>query len=455
MTRSPVGPARGEAVRVRSSRASADDGATVALDDALLSGLAPDGGLYLPDRVPPLPDDWDAADGIGDLAARTLAPWWGDEASEVAPLLRDALSFPVPLRPISDGTYLLELFHGPTLAFKDVGARVMARLVSRALARRGGRATVLVATSGDTGSAVADGFAGVANVRVALLYPRGLVSDVQERQLTASRPNVRPFAVEGDFDACQRLVKAAFRDRDLQEVGLTSANSINVGRLLPQATYYLWADALARRDHGVREPLRFVVPSGNLGNLTAGLLAHDAGLPVARFLAAHNANRYLPDVLAGRRDRDQVAPTVRTVSNAMDVGAPSNAERLWARYGDRLRDHVDALSIDEAATYARMWRTWREEGVQVCPHTAVGLEALVRWRAAGEIGPAIVLATAHPAKFPAAFARATGSAPEPAEALEALRDVPTTVEPLVANDAALKRALLDDAGWSRVRTERA
>lgn len=431
---------RSQAVRVRSTRAR--EGSTD-LDAALLRGLAPDGGLYLPTEVPPLPADWDAAQSLADLAVRVLAPWWGDAEEDVAPLLRDALSFDTPLAALPGDRWLLELFRGPTLSFKDVGARSMARLAGRALAARDGRATVLVATSGDTGSAVADGFSGVPGVRVALLYPRGGVSDVQERQLIKARPGVRAFAVEGDFDDCQRLVKAAFEDASLRADGLTSANSINIGRLLPQMLYYLWG-ALQLRRAGETRPPYVVVPSGNLGNLTAGLLAAAAGLPVAGFLAAHNANRFLPDVLTGDRATDDFPATVKTLSNAMDVGAPSNFERLLRRYGERLGETIDAASVGDDATLRRMRTTAEEDGTVVCPHTAVGLEALELLRARRpdlRDVPAMVLATAHPAKFPGAVQRATGAPPPAAPALDALDGAATRVERLAPDLPALVRAL--------------
>lgn len=442
----PGGPS--DAVRVRSTRAP--DGPELSLDDAILAGLAPDGGLYLPVEVPALPPDWRASTSLADLARRVLAPWWGEAADEIAPLLAGALDFDTPLRPLSDGRWLLELFHGPTLSFKDVGARTMARLTGRALARRGGEATVLVATSGDTGSAVADGFSGVPGVRVALLYPAGRVSAVQERQLIQARPGVRAFAVEGDFDACQRLVKAAFVDPRLAEEGLTSANSINIGRLLPQMLYYLWAALLLEREHGCEEPPYVVVPSGNLGNLTGGMLAAATGLPVAGFLAAHNANRFVPDLLAGAAAPDDVPETIATLSNAMDVGAPSNFERLWRWHGEGLRQRIDAVSVLDAPTLRRMRITADEDDVVVCPHTAVGLEALARIREARPglaSVPAIVLATAHPAKFSASVVRATGRDPPHAPALDAALRGPTRVESLPADPAAF-RAALTDGRWN-------
>lgn len=435
-------PVGGGAVRFRSTRAPG--GSATDLDAALLRGLADDGGLFLPERVPRLPGDWRDAGDLAELGARVLAPWLGESERAAAELLGDALAIPVPLRPLSDRRWLVELFHGPTLSFKDFGARVMARLTARALARREGRATVLVATSGDTGSAVADGFAGQPGLEVVLLYPEGKVSPVQERQLIAEREGVRAFAVRGAFDDCQRMVKAAFRDPDLRELGLTSANSINVGRLLPQSLYYLWAARQLEVEAGEGRPARFVVPSGNLGNLTAGVLAERMGLPVEGWLAAHNANDYFPEFLAARRGAFDYRGTVATLSNAMDVGAPSNFERLHALLDDALPGRIDGASVDDAATLARMARTEREEGLQVCPHTAVGLEALARWRAAsgGVDVPALVLATAHPAKFPEAVRRATGRDPEPAPALEALKSAPTRVEPLEPTAEALRAVLL-------------
>lgn len=440
------GPVPPGGVPVRSTRAP--DGPDVPLDDALLRGLAPDGGLYLPTVVPPLPDGWADAPSFADLAAGMLAPWWGDDADAVAPLVRDATAFPVPLVPLGGNRWLVELFHGPTLSFKDVGARTMARLAGRALARRGATATVLVATSGDTGSAVADGFAGIPGVRVALLYPRGRVSDVQERQLVAARPGVRAFAVDGDFDACQRLVKEAFVDPALADAHLTSANSINVGRLLPQATYYAWAVAQLRRAHGVDAAPWVVVPSGNLGNLTGGRIAAAAGVPVAGWLAAHNANAFLPDVLAGRRAKDDRPATVATRANAMDVGAPSNFERLDAWFGEALPRTLHANATDDAATLARMTATYDADGEVVCPHTAVGLEGLARLRAARpelRDAPTLVLATAHPAKFPAAVRDAIGVTPDEPDALARLRDAPRRVEPLAPTLDALRDALLHGA----------
>ena len=400
-------------------------GAAVPFREALLDGLAPDGGLYVPTEVPTVEGTgWEAAGSFADVGARVLGPWLGGAVDDLSALVADALSFPAPLVPLGGawaGVSVLELFHGPTLSFKDVGARTMARLVAQVL--RGEAVTILAATSGDTGSAVADGFAGVEGVRVVLLYPRGQVSRVQERQLVAEREGVRTLAVEGTFDDCQRLVKAAFAEGAPGQ-RLSSANSINVGRLIPQTTYYAWA---------VRQggPAAFVVPSGNLGNLTAGLLAAEAGLPAPPaggpgFVAAHNANAGFPAFLGGA----EAAPvdSVRTLSNAMDVGAPSNLERLRSLFPDgALRERVAGQTVTDAETLATMRAVWHEAGTLVDPHTAVGLAAARRHRAAGG-GPVVVLATAHAAKFPEAARQAGLPAPPEPPALAALRDGPTRVE---------------------------
>ena len=417
------------APRYRSTRS---DARPVPLADALLAGLAPDGGLFVPDCVPPLPGGWRGAPSFPALAETALAPWLDGEIDGWREAVRDALDFPVPLVPLRGAGWedvsVLELFHGPTLSFKDFGARVMARLVARVLPE-GERLTVLVATSGDTGSAVADGFAGIDGVRVALLYPEGGVSEVQERQLVAPRPNVTALRVAGTFDSCQRLVKEAFASRfaDARFAGarpgglrLSSANSINVGRLLPQTLYYL--EAL--RQSGSDAPPVFVVPSGNLGNLTAGVLAHLGGMPAARFVAAHNANAFFPGHLAG--DPGAPGASVATRSNAMDVGAPSNFERLTHLLNPvALRRLVWGTSVSDAETLAAMRSVYDATGYVACPHTAVGLEATRRYRAAcGADGPVVVLATAHPAKFPDTVRDALGFAPEEPEPLARLRASP-------------------------------
>jgi threonine synthase len=403
---------------------------------ALLDGLAPDGGLYVPDYVPALPADWRSAPSVAALATAALGPWLaGSFAPErIQAIAEGALAFPIPLVPLSgpwEGVQVLELFHGPTLSFKDVGARTMARLTAEALG--GETLTVLVATSGDTGSAVADGFAGQPGVQVVLLYPKGQVSPVQERQLIVERPGVQALAVEGTFDDCQRLVKAAFAEPAPEGTRRSSANSINVGRLLPQSLYYTWALAQSGLDDAV-----FCVPSGNLGNLTAGVMANLAGLPVRRFVAAHNGNGFFPRHLGGADEA--FPPSVQTLSNAMDVGSPSNFERLRVLLpGTLLAERVWGTSVDDEGTLATMRAVHDATGYVADPHTAVGLEGIRRYRQeTGDETPAIVLSTAHPAKFPAAVRQALGTEPETPEALAALEGQPTRVETIAPKLEALK-----------------
>ncbi|MER3480332.1 MAG: threonine synthase [Meiothermus sp.] len=414
----------------------------VSFADALLRGLAPDGGLYLPDRIPALdPGLWRGATSVADVGVKVLGEWLKAEIppADLERIVRDALDFPCPLIPLADGVYLLELFHGPTLSFKDFGARTMARLMQYFLARRGERRIILVATSGDTGSAVADGFAAQENIEVVLLYPKGKVSDVQERQLIVRRKGVRSFAVEGSFDDCQRMLKEALVDPELSPLPLSSANSINIGRLLPQSLYYLWA---VRQLGG--GGVNFCVPSGNLGNLTGGLLAALMGQPVHRFLAAHNANRFFPDFLAGRVEAYRFHPTLATLSNAMDVGSPSNFERLYTLLdAEKLRSWVWGTVVSDEVTLGRMRQTYERYGYVACPHTAVGLEAAARYRdATQDPTPIITLSTAHPAKFPRAVERALGlEAPQEA-ALEALWEREVSVQTIPPSLEALKRHLL-------------
>lgn len=410
---------------------------SVGFADALLQGLAPDGGLYVPLRIPKLPEDWLEARSLADMGAKVLPAWLSDDfdAASIRAICDDALNFPTPLVDIGNGVQVLELFHGPTLSFKDVGARTMARMMNHLLEQRDSQLTILVATSGDTGSAVADGFAGLERIKVILLYPKGNVSPVQERQLIIRRDNVQAFAVEGDFDACQALVKAAFAHDALADVPLSSANSINIGRLVPQMLYYLWALCTVAQDSEAGfEEINICIPSGNLGNFTAGFLAHQAGMPVKQFVVAHNANHFFPEYLQAERDAFAYEPTVATVANAMDVGAPSNFERLHALFGDAfLREKLWATSVNDATILEQMQHIHKERNYQLCPHSAIAIEAIQRYRQqTGDNTPFISLATAHPAKFPEIAQRA--GIPERREAaLEKLWQLPTHVDDL-AND---------------------
>src|SRR6185436_4928395 len=335
--------------------------------DALFAGTAPDGGLYMPERLDPLsPGQLDAihaANGdiveIGTIVGSHLLR---DEISPDAmrALVRDALDFQIPLVAVTPDIWALELFHGPTLAFKDVGARTQARLLHHFT--DGTPLTILVATSGDTGSAVAQAFHGVPDTRVVVLYPEGKVTDVQEAQMASLGDNIIAVAVHGTFDDCQRLVKQAFADDDLRShVWLTPANSINLGRLLPQVFYYF---VLA----GLENPT-VSVPSGNFGNLTAGLIAKRIGLPVERFVAATNVNDVVPEYL--RTGEYKPRASVKTVANAMDVGAPSNFERMQAMYGhdiDRLRHDVSGVAIEDRLVVAGIREMYRRTGYLLDPH---------------------------------------------------------------------------------------
>jgi threonine synthase len=342
---------------------------------------------------------------------------------------------------IEPGLHVLELFHGPTHAFKDVGARFMARLMAE-LDPGGGTRTVLVATSGDTGSAVAHAFYGLDGYRVVVLFPKGGVSARQRRQMTTLGGNVRALAVRGTFDDCQRLAKEAFRSPALRgRHRLTSANSINIGRLLPQSFYYVHAATLLGWDS---RPARFVVPSGNLGNLCAGLLAHRAGMPSRAFVAALNANRSFADFLETGRFHPR--PSVPTHSSAMDVGDPSNLERIRWLYGDDLaalgRD-VSAVTVSDDETKACIAETYRRTGYVLDPHSAVGVRAHFRAPAASSEERTVVLSTAHPAKFPDVVEDAIGRAVPLPAGIAAVMDRPEHMDEIAAEVDALGAALED------------
>lgn len=398
-------------IRYVSTRASGGKG--VPFGEALLQGLAPDGGLFLPTQIPELPSGLRKpvpAPDFKDTARQVLGAWLDGVLDEhrLGDLVEDAFNFPVPrihLGP-ADGPQVLELFHGPTLSFKDFGARFLGRMLG-ALATE--PVTILVATSGDTGSAVADGCSGIPGVRVVVLFPEGQVSPEQERQLIVERPGVTAIRVRGTFDDCQRLVKGAFSHAGLKRHRLTTANSINVGRLLPQMLYYIQAALECER------PPLFFVPSGNLGNLTAGVLAALSGMPAAGFVAAHNENDFFPRWLAQREAR--FAPSRRTLSNAMDVGAPSNFERLAYLFRtSRIRETVRGARVSDEQTRETMRFVWETYGYLADPHTAVGLAATRDVIPSGAYGPSerptVVLSTAHPAKFPRIVASATGQVPD-------------------------------------------
>ncbi len=433
------------AVRFLSTSGQAPE---VTLVEAVRRGLAPDGGLYFPVELQPLPASFLARLGgmeLAESASRVAEHILGSalDSAVLGDLVADALDFPIPLVRLTDNVRVLELFHGPTLAFKDVGARFLARLLARTRSDDG-TLTVLVATSGDTGGAVAQAFFGVAGTRVAVLYPRGQVSPRQERQFATLGGNVRAFEVDGTFDDCQRVVKEAFRDRELQDrLTLTSANSINVGRLLPQIFYYFHAVAQLSAEER-RRPLLFATPSGNFGNLAAGLIAKRLGLE-SRFIAATNVNDVVPEYLVTGVYSPR--PSRRTISNAMDVGDPSNFARILHLYGgdaEALRADLVGRRYDDAATRAAIAEVERDHGYLMDPHTAVGYLA-VRDQLAGE-DPAtlgIVLSTAHPAKFGEVVEPVIGRNLELPPQLAERLDDPLLSEPLATDVAELRRRLLD------------
>jgi threonine synthase len=421
------------------------------LTEALFSGLAPDGGLWCPQRLEPMPQSFfDRLRGMppAEVVRSVGERLFGDEISpaQVEDLIASSLDFPIPLVPIGEEVWALELFHGPTLAFKDVGARFMARLMDRALAlERGGPrgdTLVLVATSGDTGSAVAHAFLGIPGFRVVVLFPEGRISEPQRKLITTLGGNVTSLAVAGSFDDCQRLVKEAFADAELRaRLRLASANSINVGRLLPQVLYYFLAVAQLRPD--LPAPI-IATPSGNFGNLTAGLYAKRLGLPVRRLVAATNVNDVVPEYLETGVFRPR--PSLPTLSNAMDVGNPSNFERIRHLYGGDLdalrRDLAGARFTDDEVT-AAIRRVRERHGYLLDPHAAIGWLALEAVRPEHPRSPGIVLATAHPAKFPAAVEAALGVAIAVPPELEAPLHGDESVIAMAAEYAAFRRFLLE------------
>jgi threonine synthase len=391
--------------------------------------------------------DFNPRGTLADTATTLLAPFFaGDPLAEALPAIcAEALDFPVPHRALpADGAHVLELFHGPTAAFKDIGARFLAACLAR-LPRSDARPlTILVATSGDTGAAVGAAFHGRSGVRVVILYPDGKVSPRQAHQLGCFGDNITALRVAGRFDDCQRMVKAALNDAALQaEVPLSSANSISLGRLLPQMSYYAHTALAWWRERG--EPLNVIVPTGNLGNALAALWVRTLGLPIGRVHLACNANATLPEFLAGADYRPREA--VATIANAMDVGAPSNVERLrWTVDDATLRRDLPATCVDDDAIRATLARHAREHGEVFCPHTATAVHVLDALRAAGDHSDWTVVATAHPAKFESVVEPLIGHPVAVPAMLAAMLARPANATPMAADDAALKAWLRSSPG---------
>lgn len=374
------------------------------LQEAVVKGLAPDKGLYMPERIGRFPDPFFnriGEKGLTEIAREAADLFFGEDIPKEAldGIVEETLDFNIPLVKVEEGIYALELFHGPTFAFKDVGARFMARMLSYFVRKKQqGEVSVLVATSGDTGSAVANGFLGVKGIRVFVLYPSGKVSAMQEAQFTTLGQNITALEVDGTFDDCQALVKAAFMDSELNDrLHLTSANSINVARFLPQSFYYYWAYAqLASRPSA--DQVIIAVPSGNLGNLTAGLFAKQTGLPIKRFIAANNRNDVFFQYL--RTGEYRPAPSIQTLANAMDVGAPSNFDRIVDLYDSShasIQQAIDGFTYNDEAIKTAVREVYQRTGYLLDPHGACAYMALKEGLQHGETG--VFLATAHPAKF--------------------------------------------------------
>lgn len=374
---------------------------SVSFKEAVIKGLPDDNGLFMPEVIPQFSAEF--LRNLPNLSFQEIAfesakLVIGDEIEEntLKPLIEDAFNFELPIINVHDNINVLELFHGPTLAFKDFGARFMARVMGHFLTSDKRVINILVATSGDTGSAVAQGFLGVDRIKVTLLYPKGKVSKIQEQQLTTLGQNITALEVDGTFDDCQHLVKTAFLDKELnQKLNLSSANSINIARLLPQSFYYTYAYS---RFMEKAEDIYFCVPSGNFGNLSGGLLAKKMGLSIAGFIAASNANDIVPEFLETSKFNPR--PSIQTISNAMDVGNPSNFSRMLDLYNNdfkRLTHDIKGISFDDNQTREIIKQVFTKYNYLMCPHTAIGYGGLTHYLNENDTG--VYLSTAHPCKF--------------------------------------------------------
>ncbi len=361
---------------------------------AILKGLAPDGGLFVPKTMPTLPSDFTLSKGLWYAMYQAIKPFFkGDELEfELEEICKNAFDFPLPFFKEGDAKEIMELIYGPTSAFKDYGARFLAFTMEKLLEKRGKELTILVATSGDTGGAVASAFHGRKNLKVKVLFPKGRVADRQRAQLTSWGDNVESYEVDGSFDDCQRMVKKAFMDKSID--GLSSANSINLGRLLPQMAYYVYASLLFEAKYKTKMTL--IIPSGNVGNSTGAYWAKAMGAPIAKIVLAVNANRTIPDYLESGKYEPRAS--VKTLANAMDVGAPSNMERLFdlfPNYGS-FKENVSSFSVSDDEIKMTIKEMYDENGYILCPHTACA-ERVRRDHFPDEA--TVVVATAHPAKF--------------------------------------------------------
>lgn len=396
---------------------------------AILKGLAADGGLFVPESFPALDPALDPDMDYALFAQQVLSPFFeGDElAGMLGSICRDAFNFPIGFTKISGAT-IMELFHGPTCAFKDFGARFLACSMERLLEKSGGQLCILVATSGDTGGAVASAFHGRKHLSVKVLFPKGRVALRQRQQLTCWGGNVESYEVDGSFDDCQAMVKSAFVD-PLYSQGLSSANSINLGRLLPQMVYYVYASMAYLKKTG-KKPV-IVIPSGNVGNCTGAYWARAMGAPVGRIVLAVNANRTIPDFIESGVYEPRAS--VRTLANAMDVGAPSNMERLFSLFGGTAgsRENISSWSVSDDEIRSTIRAVWDEDGYIMCPHTACG--EYVRRTHLADCDDVILVSTAHPAKFDTIVEPVIGASVPVPPALSRLLDKPSVCSSIPAD----------------------
>ena len=419
----------------------------VSFEEAVFKGLPDDNGLYMPKAVPALSAKF--FEGLEDMSFQEMAldvtdTLIGDEIGrkDLEKIIYDAMNFPIELHQVEDNIFGLELFHGPTLAFKDFGARFMSRVMGHFLEKKQKEITILVATSGDTGSAVAHGFLGIPGINVVILYPSGKVSEIQEKQLTTIGQNVKALEVDGTFDDCQRMVKQAFLDKELNKVRhFTSANSINIARLIPQSFYYHYAWSMLHSDD---KPVFFCTPSGNFGNLCGGLIAKKMGLPIDHFVAATNANHIVPDYLL--TEKFQPKPSVKTISNAMDVGNPSNFPRVQALYGgsyDKINRDISGAWYTDAQTSQAMKEVFENEEYLLCPHSAIGYLGAKDYLKSHPGKTGVFLATAHPAKFYDVVDKVLGGKVEIPEVLKETMEKPKKSVKMEASLDALKSFLMN------------
>ena len=430
------------------------------LEEAIFRGLPADNGLYMPERIEPLPASFFeelpnlSFAEIGFRVSRQLLQ--GSIADEdLHRIVEEAINFPAPVVRLDDRRYVLELFHGPSLAFKDFGARFMSRLMGHFNQGNDKQLVILVATSGDTGGAVAAGFYKTPGIEVVILYPKGKVSELQEKQLTTLGHNIRALEVDGTFDDCQAIVKQAFLDHKLREqIRLSSANSINISRLIPQSFYYFEA---YKQLGATGDPIAFCIPSGNFGNLTAGLIAKRLGLPVAKFIAATNRNDVVPEYL--RSGAYTPRPSVATLSNAMDVGAPSNFARMANLYGQlngldplvapthkKMREEIVGYAYDDATTEEAVREVANRFDYTIDPHGAVGYLALTEWQRENPATRGVILETAHPSKFKPDVERILGREIEVPQRLAELVDRKKVAKQIGTQYAPVRKFLLEQFG---------